>query len=294
VLIQSTGREMCKRREITSPIYQRPTHTLRYHARVFTQALRATPRLLVVASVLFFTAAYFAIRFPDASGAGVASYASTLLIALPSFVALLKYLGARRAALGMLAVATFGYAIETIGVVTGLPYGSFYYGDALGGKLLGLVPYLLPVSYAPLVIGAVAASWRLNFPRRALWIFRSALLLTLIDGVLDPGAASLGFWVWPGDGAYYGVPLSNYAGWLLSGALAAALLLTASRWREPPLPGLLDSAVLALTFWIGVTAFSGLVFPALLGAALFAYLLHRRARLRAYHPAKTAPDVRGV
>jgi hypothetical protein len=32
----------------------------------------------------------------------------------------------------------------------------------------------------------------------------------------------------------------------------------------------------------------------LLGAALFAYLLHRRARLRAYRPAKTAPDVRGV
>jgi putative membrane protein len=261
---------------------------------VITQALRATPRLLVVASVLFFAAAYFAIRFPDAPGAGVASYASTLLIALPSVVALLKYLGACRAALGMLAVAAFGYAIETIGVVTGLPYGSFYYGDALGGKLLGLVPYLLPISYAPLVIGAVAASWSPNFPRRALWIFRSALLLTLIDGVIDPGAASLGYWVWPEDGAYYGVPLSNYAGWLLSGALAAALLLAAGRWREPPPPGLLDSAILALSFWIGVTAFSGLVFPALLGAALFAYLLYRRAGLRVYNPAKTAPDDRLV
>ena len=294
MLIQSTGREMCKRRETTSPIYQRPTHTLRYHARVFTQALRATPRLLIVASFFFFAAAYFAIRFPDVPGAGVASYASTLLIALPSFVALLRYLGARRAALSMLAVAAFGYAVETIGVVTGLPYGSFYYGDALGGKLLGLVPYLLPVSYAPLVIGVVAASWSPNVPSRAPWIFRCAWLLTLIDGVRDPGAASLGFWVWPGSGAYYGVPLSNYAGWLLSGALAAALLLAVGRWREPPLPGLLDSAVVALTFWIGVAAFSGLVFPVLLGATLFAYLLHRRARLRAYNPAKTASDVRGV
>ena len=279
MLIQSTGREMCKRREITSPIYQRSTRALRYHARVSTQALRATPRLLVAASALFFAAAYFAIRFPDAPGAGVASYASTLLIALPSFTALLKYLGARRAALGLLAVAAVGYVVETIGVVTGLPYGSFYYGDALGGKLLGLVPYLLPLSYAPLVIGAVAASWSSDLPRRVLWVFRSALLLTLIDGVLDPGAVSLGFWVWPGGGAYYGVPLSNYAGWLLSGALAAALLLAAGRWREPPLPDLLDSAALALAFWTGVAAFSGLVFPALLGAALFAYVLRSRAKM---------------
>ena len=290
MLIQSTGREMCKRREITLPIYQRPTRALRYHARVFTQALRATPRSLIVASVLFFAAAYFALRFPDAPGAGVGSYVSTLLIALPSFVALLRYLGARGAAISLLALTAFGYAIETMGVVTGFPYGPFYYGDALGGKLFGLVPYLLPLSYAPLVIGAVAASWSPGLPRRALWILRSALLLTLVDGVLDPGAASLGFWVWPGGGAYYGVPLSNYAGWLFSGALAAALLLAAGRWRGAPLPGLLDSAVVALAFWIGVSVFSGLLFPALLGIALFAHLLHRRARLRAYHSAKPTPD----
>ncbi len=249
---------------------------------MFTQALRATPRPLIALSALFFVAAYFAVRFPDAPGAGVGSYVSTLLIALPSFVALLGYLGPRQAALGVLAVAAFGYAIETIGVVTGLPYGPFYYGDALGGRLFGLVPYLLPLSYAPLVIGAVAASWNPGSPRRALWIARSALLLTLMDGVLDPGAASLGFWVWPEGGAYYGVPLSNYAGWLLSGTLAAALLLTVGRWRQTPLPGLLDSATIAVAFWTGVTLFSALIFPTLLGAALFGYLIHRRSRLRAH------------
>ena len=234
-------------------------------------------------SLLFFAAAYFATRFPDAPGAEAGSYVSTFLIALPAFIALFGYLGARRAALSLLALAAFAYVVETVGVVTGFPYGPFHYGDALGGRILGLVPYLLPVSYAPLVIGAVAASWRSELQDRALWILRSALLLTLIDGVLDPGAASLGFWVWPGGGSYYGVPLSNYAGWLLSGALAAALLLAAGRWRAAPPPGLLDSAVVALAFWIGVCVFSGLALPALLGSALFAYLLHHRAQL----PGKT-------
>jgi bisanhydrobacterioruberin hydratase len=257
---------------------------LGYHTRVFTQTLRATPRSLLLASALFFVAALFATRFPDAPGASIGSYISTFLIALPSLIALVRYLGARRAALGMIALAAFGYAIEAIGVATGFPYGSFYYGDALGGKALGLVPYLLPVSYAPLVIGAVAASWNSgSVPNHRLsLIFRSALLLTLMDGVLDPGATSLGFWIWPSGGVFYGVPLTNFVGWLLSGALAAALLIAAGRWRTAPPPGLLDGAVLAVAFWTGVAFFSGQVIPALLGAALFVYLLRRRSHLRSY------------
>ncbi len=245
---------------------------------------RSVPRLLLAACAVFFCAAYFTTRFPDVPGASVGSYASTFLIALPCFVALFRYLGARRAVLSLLMLSAFGFAIEAIGVATGLPYGEFFYGDSLGPKALGLVPYLLPISYLPLVIGAVAASWRdgLEMSKRLLDIFRSALLLTLMDGVLDPGAASLGFWVWPEGGAYYGVPLSNYAGWLLSGTLAAALLLTVGRWRQTPLPGLLDSATIAVAFWTGVTLFSALIFPTLLGAALFGYLIHRRSRLRAH------------
>jgi bisanhydrobacterioruberin hydratase len=259
---------------------------------VLTQILRATPRPLILASAFFFGTAYFALRFSESPGAG--SYVSTFVIALPSFVALFGYLGPRRAALSLLALSAFGYAMEAIGVVTGLPYGSFYYGDALGGRLLGLVPYLLPISYAPLAIGAVAASWNDGSgpDHRFFFILRSALLLALMDGVLDPGAALLGFWIWPEGGAYYGVPLSNYAGWLLSGALAAALLVAVGRWRTAPLPGLLDGAILALAFWTGVAVFSVLIVPALLGAALFAYLLHRRGRLQSV--AKTAPGAARV
>jgi bisanhydrobacterioruberin hydratase len=255
------------------------------------QVLRATPRLLIVASALFFAAAFFAVSYPNVPGAEVGSYVSTFLIAAPSFVALFGYLGSRKAVFSLATLALFAYAIETIGVLTGFPYGSFYYGEALGGRIFGLVPFLLPVSYAPLVIGAAAAAWSPGSHSRWLWVVRSAVLLTLMDGVLDPGAAFLGFWVWPEGGPYYGVPLSNYAGWLLSGTLAVALLLSAVRWRAAPPPGLLDSAVLALAFWIGVCALSGLAFPALLGAALFLYLLYRRAQLRSRKATSGSPGV---
>ncbi|MGH3089461.1 MAG: carotenoid biosynthesis protein [Rubrobacteraceae bacterium] len=243
--------------------------------RVFSE----TPKPLILASALFFLAAYFAARFPDVPGASAGSYVSTFAIAAPSFVALTLYFGVRKGLFALVVLGVFGYCIETVGVVTGFPYGEFFYGDSLGGKLFGVVPYLLPVSYVPLVIGAVAASWR---PRgsRPLFILRAALLLTLFDVVLDPGAVALGFWVWPDGGVYYGVPLCNYFGWLISSAFAAALLTAFDEWRFAPLPGLLDGAIVGLSFWIGVSAFTGMLFPTLFGLALFAFLLRKRSSLR--------------
>jgi bisanhydrobacterioruberin hydratase len=246
---------------------------------VFTQLRRTTPRPLILACVLSFGAAFFVVHYPDVKGASIGSYVSTFLIALPSGVGLFRYLGPRRATLSLLALSILAYAIEAIGVATGFPYGTFYYGDALGPRFAEIVPYLLPLSYAPLVVGSVAAAWGTRLP--LLHVLYATLILVWMDAVLDPGAASLGFWVWPQGGVYYGVPLSNYAGWLLSGALATTLLLAAGRWSETPRPTMLDSATIATSFWTGVTVLSGMVAPALLGATLFAYLLGRRSHLRA-------------
>ncbi len=245
---------------------------------MFSHVLRTTPRPLLLASAVAFGAAFFATRFPDVPGASIGSYVSTALIASPALVALFAHLGPRRASISILAVSAFAYAIESVGVATGLPYGTFSYDDALGPKLFGLVPYLLPVTYVPLVIGAVAATW--GPARIAPRVILAAVLLVSMDGVLDPGATALGFWIWPGGGAYYGVPLSNFAGWLLSGAVSAALLLALGRPQTPPPPGTLDSAILALAFWTGAALFSGLALPILLGALLFAALLVGRSRLR--------------
>ncbi len=247
--------------------------------RVFSPLLRATPTPLLVFSAVSLVAAFFAARFPDVPGASAGSYASSVLLALPALVALCAHLGPRRAAAAALAVSAFAYAIESVGVATGFPYGPFSYGEALGPKLFNLVPYLLPITYVPLVIGAVAAAWgpRRLAPRVAI----AALLLVLTDGVLDPGATALGFWTWTEGGPYYGVPLVNYAGWLLSGAISAALLLSIGRAHTPPPPGALDSAILSLAFWTSAAVFSGLAFPAALGLTLFVLSLARRARLKA-------------
>ncbi len=246
------------------------------------------PRYLIILGVIFAATGFFAVRFPDAPGAGVGSLISTLLIALPTLVAFWRFLGAGLATLSLIALSTLGFAVETTGIATGFPYGKFYYGDALGPKVAGTVPYTLPLSWAPLVLGAVAAAKPAVSGRplrRVLWVLMAAVLLVAIDGVLDPGAARLGLWVWPEGGAYYGVPLSNFAGWLLSSTLAAALVLVLGNWWEhaPPAPGLLDSCIVALAFWTAVALSAKISLPALLGGVLIAYLSLRRRRLSAFY-----------
>jgi putative membrane protein len=249
---------------------------------LFVRLFSSPPRPLLVAAAVAFGAAFFAARFSDIPGADIGSFVSTFLIAAPSFVALWRALGAVRFGLTVVVLTAFAYGIETTGVATGYPYGPFHYGDALGPRAFGLVPYLLPVSYLPLVLGAVAAAWR-PATRGLGWIAAATLILLIMDGVLDPGAAAMGFWVWPTGGVYFGVPLSNFVGWLLSGAIATAIVVGVSRWpleRAPP-PGMVDSMIIATAFWVGADVFAGLFVPALLGVALFAFLLQRRSALAA-------------
>jgi bisanhydrobacterioruberin hydratase len=242
------------------------------------------PPYLIVLGLIFAAAGFFAVRFPDAPGAGVGSLVFTVVIAAPTLVAFWRFLGTGTAALSLAGLSALGLAVETIGIATGFPYGEFYYGDALGPKAGGIVPYVLPLSWSPLVLGAVAAARppaSVGPLRRVLWVLSAAVLLVAIDGVLDPGAARLGLWVWPEGGAYYGVPLSNYAGWLLSSALAATLTLVLGGWwkHAPPSPGLLDSCIVALAFWTAVALSAKLPLPALLGGVLIACLSIRRRRL---------------
>jgi putative membrane protein len=112
-------------------------------------------------------------------------------------------------------------AYESIGVATGWVYGPYYYTDKLGPRFLGLVPYLIPVAWfmtiypaqviaESLVGDRLAGGWRKALGLAAV----SSLVMTAWDVLMDPMMVRLGFWVWEVDGAYFGVPIHNYAGWL--------------------------------------------------------------------------------
>ncbi|MFB6129986.1 MAG: bisanhydrobacterioruberin hydratase [Salinigranum sp.] len=147
----------------------------------------------------------------------------TLVMRLPLVAGLLPAVD-RRAGAVLLALTAYAYGIEFLGVSTGWPYGAFGYGVALGPTIAG-VPVALPVFFLPLVLNASLLSRLLlgaRADRRAIRVPVTVGLVVAIDLVLDPGAVALGFWTFAAGGAYYGVPASNYAGWVLSGTVAVA------------------------------------------------------------------------
>lgn len=204
----------------------------------------------------------------------------TIVMRAPLAVGVLPLVD-RRAALGVGSLVAYAYAVEYVGIATGWPYGDFHYGVDLGPTVAG-VPVGLPVFFIPLVMNAYLLVALLLGERAENGIVRLGSVIAavlLMDVVLDPGAVALGFWAYPDGGVFYGVPLSNYAGWVLS-ATVAVLALDRGFSRAGVLTRLdrtefmLDDLVSFVILWGGVNAWFGNWLPvaaaALFGAGLVA------------------------
>ena len=179
-----------------------------------------------------------------------------------------------RRALGWIGVLTaYTYAIELVGVATGWPYGNFEYVVDLG-PMLGGVPVALPVFFIPLVVNAYLLCLLLLGPRASNgWLRLLTVIAAVVamDVVLDPGAVALGFWSF-GGGSFYGVPLSNYAGWVVSATVAVVTLDrafagTTLRDRLRDCEFMLDDMVSFVILWGGINLWYGNPLPAAVAAA---------------------------
>ena len=210
----------------------------------------------------------------------------TLVMRSPLVVGVLP-LVTRRVAVAVAALCGYAYAIEYVGVTTGLPYGEFYYGVDLG-PVIGGVPLGLPVFFVPLVMNGYLLCLLLLGSRARSAAVRLPVVVACVvamDLVLDPGAVALGFWVYPDGGPIYGVPLSNYAGWVLSAAVAVVAL-DVGFDRETLLarvescPFVLDDLVSFVVLWGVINAWFG-NWAAVALAALFGLGLLRTDRFDA-------------
>jgi hypothetical protein len=135
--------------------------------------------------------------------------------------------GMRYGALGILVFLVLCLGIsnimENVGVMTGFPFGAYYYTDVMGPKLF-LVPLLIGPSY----FGTGYVSWMLavillnadgrrdRFATVAVPLVATFVMVTW-DLCLDPSASTIaGMWIWENGGGYFGVPLTNYLGWFLT------------------------------------------------------------------------------
>jgi putative membrane protein len=146
-------------------------------------------------------------------------------------------------AAGATVVATT--AVERVGTATGLPFGRYCYTSALQPQVTH-VPAIVPLAWFAMGVPARetvhAALGRRSRP--ATRIVLGAAALTAWDLFLDPQMVGEGFWVWARRGLYRGIPLTNFAGWFLTGlgvmaALEALLPPDTYRGGEPDADGAL-------------------------------------------------------
>lgn len=128
--------------------------------------------------------------------------------------------------LGLTVLTLYSYTIEYIGVTTSWPYGMFEYGVNLGPMIFGKIPLALPIFFLPLVINSYLVVLLVGEEfsgNKLIRLVSVTFIVLLMDIVLDPAAVSLGFWEYK-SGFLYGVPLSNFAGWILSATISVSIL----------------------------------------------------------------------
>lgn len=137
-----------------------------------------------------------------------------------------------------------GNFVENFGVATGFPFGPFQFLDLMGPKFLN-VPLLLGLAY----VGMAYVCWTLA--RLILGATRSTLtgsdliavpllasfIMTAWDLAQDPvWSTLLHAWRWRRGGAWFGVPVSNFGGWLLTVFLINITFATYLRRTLPAAP----------------------------------------------------------
>jgi uncharacterized membrane protein len=141
------------------------------------------------------------------------------------------------------------FAVENLGSLTGFPFGHYHFEVGADLPHVGVIPVIV----GPLWFGMGYFSWilagtLLGAPARPsgkfellAWPIVAAFVMTQWDVVMDPPLSTISkAWIWHDGGAHCGVPLSNYAGWLLTSWLfyqAFALYLHSRRHISTPSAG---------------------------------------------------------
>jgi putative membrane protein len=147
---------------------------------------------------------------------------------------LVRYAGTRWLG-AFAAIYALSLGAELAGTTVGLPFGPYHYTDGLGFKAFAHVPALIPASWFMMGLPSYAIASRRfadNPPGR---VALGSFILLSWDLALDPAMSFVTkYWVWSGEGQYYGMPLLNLLGWFVTGVaiMIAFDALRAARWTR--------------------------------------------------------------
>jgi bisanhydrobacterioruberin hydratase len=185
----------------------------------------------------------------------------------PAFLALAAILvlgtSRRREALLLTVALVLGFISEYLAVQCGCVFGPYSYTDVLSPRVLGIplvmsAAWMIVVAYVKVMLMRITSTAWTEVAAASLW-------MTAIDLVIDPVAAGpLRYWSWVNPGAYYGIPASNFVGWVLvSAVIFAVLQLAPGGWADNPWAGRIGLSV--IIFFTVIAGSYGLVLCATAG-----------------------------
>lgn len=110
---------------------------------------------------------------------------------------------------------------ESLSISTGFPFGYYHYEKLPGPRIanvpLMIMPAYFAMGYTSYILGQVLTGQygkKLQGIQMIITPLIATFIMVMWDLVMDPLAATINqSWIWKENGAYFGVPLSNFAGW---------------------------------------------------------------------------------
>ena len=143
------------------------------------------------------------------------------------FIDMFSFWGTRKSLVFIGVVSLISFISEFIGTRFGGIFGSSYTYNILFGPTIGRVPIVVVVTWVALVyICYLMAQAVLDekienrfFTKKISYILIKSILIALLavswDLAWDPLAVKRGVWHWSGTGPYFGIPTSNFIGWII-------------------------------------------------------------------------------
>lgn len=161
----------------------------------------------------------------------------------------------------LLVMAAVTFVLEASSIAAGFPFGYYVHHGAPGPAPLG-VPVTVVLGYV--VLGWFA--WSLSkliareipYKSQGFELYMTPLIggfvLAGFDYPYDPiGSTVLEMWSFRNPGGQFGVPLSNYLGWIFTGWLAFQLMSLLERRQAPPsAAGRSALWALPIFMWVGI------------------------------------------
>ncbi len=192
-----------------------------------------------------------------------------------------RHLPGQNVILASIIVVLIASALQSLGALTGIPFGPYKYEENIGQQLFYPLPWSVPLLWLLIILASRGVGRLLLRPWRAhrnygFWLLGlTVFLVVLFDFNLEPFATHVRhYWSWaptklPLD--WYSTPVTNFLGWALTAGIILAFATPSLIHKKPAAqaaPGH-DSLVLwlMLLVLIGIGDLaSGLFLPAIIVA----------------------------